>query len=103
MLPLRQDILKVLWEFGIKAVSFLGDWVNKSQGFGVQRLAGNDLETIFNKLFVLGKHGPLHHLIAAIQDIVKDGVAEVFHVCPDLMRSSGFKFAFNQGNIAAVF
>src|SRR4051812_44220718 len=69
----------------------------------MQCLTGNELKTILHKLPVTGINSTLNDAVATISFIAENGVTDMLHVHPDLMRPSCFKFALNQGNISKTF
>ena len=69
-----------------------------------------DFKTIFNKLFVFGKHRSFYDSVTTIGFIIKKRVADRLHVNSNLVRASrsrhGFKQCFIQrhveGNLAGA-
>ncbi len=75
----------------------------KTKGFCMQRLPWQHLETILHKLLVFGKGCAFKDLVPTIAFIIEKGVANMFHVHPYLVSSSGFQSAGNKGNITQAF
>ena len=69
----------------------------KSQCFSMQGLALHDAEAVLDKGIVFWEFAVCQCLHATICFVGKKGMTDVLHVCPDLMRSAGFQFAFYQG------
>jgi hypothetical protein len=73
--------------------------MREANGFGVQRMPWTDGETVLNKLFVFAEHRALDNFVAAIQLVIEQGMTDMLHMHPDLVRATGFQFALNDGNI----
>ena len=54
----------------------------------------HDLKTVFYKLLVLIKGGTLHHPVAAVCGVVKDRVANVRTVHPNLVGTARLELVF---------
>src|ERR1044072_1773089 len=80
-----------------------GTRMRESQCLCMQGMAGNDLKTVFDELFVLCKYGSFHNTVASIGIIIKEGVAGMLHMYPDLVRTAGFQPAGDQRYVVKTF
>ena len=77
--------------------------MNESDGLGVEGLSGAGREAVVDKLAVFAEDGAFDDLVATIGIVVKEGVADMLHMDPDLVGASGFENALYQGHIAETF
>ena len=66
----------------------------------MERLARAGVEAVAHELAVAAREVAADDLVAAVADVVEEGVPDVFHVCPDLVRAAGFEHAFDEGGEA---
>ncbi len=69
----------------------------------MQGLPRTDLETVLDEPLVLCVDGSFPDFRAAVPFIVEDGMPDAAHVNPDLVRPTGFEFAFDDGDVSVAF
>ena len=70
--------------------------MHKTQRLGVQGLPGQEGKCIVDKRFVGTIGSAAQYLVSPIHGIIKKRVANVPHMCPNLMRPASFQFALYQ-------
>ena len=65
----------------------------------MERLTRQQVETVLYKLFVFTEGCPFQYLVAAVIGIVEQWMADVLHVCSDLVCAPCFQLAADQGHI----
>src|SRR5688572_13686939 len=75
----------------------------ETNGCCMQCLSGDHFKTVLNELLVLGKRGTLQNFVPAIFIVVEDGMTDMLHVYPYLMRTPCFKFTPHQRNVSKSF
>lgn len=69
--PFLNDGLHIIREFGIEKDLFSAGGVDEPEGFGMQRLPGTKLETVFHKLLVFAENSSFQNFIPSIKIIVE--------------------------------
>ena len=93
--PLFNYLLHIGWQIAFKKHGFVCFWVDETQRFRMKRLTLDYLETIINKLFVLGIYCTFYNSVAPISIICKYRMIDMLHVHSDLMRATGFQLTFH--------
>lgn len=78
-------------------------WMPEPKGPCMESLSRAGLETVLNKLFVFCEGSSLEYSVATIPGIVEEGMSLGEHVYPDLVGSSGLKYAFDARNVSESF
>ena len=71
--------------------------MREPQGFGVQRLSGKDLEAVLNELVVLAAGQAFYNLSPTIGLVSKQGVTDVLHMHPNLVRPPRLQLTLDKG------
>jgi hypothetical protein len=101
--PFSDEGSHIFRQFAFEKQLFPGDRVDKADGLGVQGMPGANSEAIVDELPVLGKHGSLYDLIAAVGVVVKQRMPDMLHMNADLVGAARFQDALYQGNITETF
>ena len=100
--PFFYGLRHVVGEFAAKQHFLLCGGMDESQLLGMQRLSWTKAEAVVYKLLVFGVHGSFYNAVSAIKIVVKQRMANVLHVHPDLVCAAGFQPAFYQGYIVEL-
>ena len=100
--PFFQHAAEIRGQLAFEQHRLAGARMDEAQRFRVEGLAGNDLKTIFNKLFVFAEDGPFQHLVSAICCIVEQRMAYMFHVRPYLVGPARSETAFYDRDVAEI-
>lgn len=98
--PLVDECLHVVGEFRGEHHLLAGAWVYETECLGVQCLSWADLEAVVDELPVACRCGSFEYLVAAVAFVVEQYMANVLHVCSDLMCASCFQYALHECGVA---
>ena len=101
--PLLDELGHVVGHFAVEVHLLAGDGVHEAEGLGVQGLTGAGLEAVLHKLHILARGVAAQHAVAAIALVVEQGVPDILHVHPDLVRAASFELALHECYMGKVF
>lgn len=77
--------------------------MNESQRFCMEGMTGANGETVVHELSVFAEDGAFYDLISAIGIVIEEGVADMLHMDPDLVRPACLQYALHQRDISKSF
>ena len=88
--PLFYTLLHILRNLTIEAEHLSCRGFLYTQGFGMKRLAREELEAVLYKLFVLSLGSSLEYLIPSIAFVIEKWMSYMSKVCPNLVSTTCF-------------